>query len=73
MTGIDCCGGFCFIEEDPNAEFGQQPQGTCTSETPECSKHDERCTTSADCCPPEPGKLADTCIAGFCAHIVVVE
>jgi hypothetical protein len=72
-TGIDCCGGFCFIAEDTLDEFAEEPIGKCSSDTPGCAKRDERCVSSADCCPPETGKPANACIAGFCAHVPPVE
>jgi hypothetical protein len=53
-------------------EFGTEPVGTCTSDTPECSKTNERCVSSADCCPPEAGNPANTCIAGYCAYVPLV-
>lgn len=67
-TGIDCCGGFCFIPDSASNEFGD-PVGTCTSDTPQCAKRDERCVSDADCCAPMPGAAANSCIAGFCAFI----
>ena len=71
-SGIDCCGGFCFIPDDRNTEFGEQPLGTCSSDVPTCAKRNERCTSSSDCCPPESeGEPQNTCIAGFCAFIAV--
>jgi hypothetical protein len=54
-SGIQCCGGYC----------GQVSGGLqCTSKPPPqgCSKQDDKCTTSADCC---DGK--DICINGRCA------
>ena len=68
LTGIDCCGGFCFIPEVED-EFGLEVTGTCTSETPECAKRDDRCTSDDDCCPPQPGDPGYVCIAGFCADL----
>jgi hypothetical protein len=48
-TGIDCCTGFCR-------------DGLCVPPPNHgCSKLDEKCTTSADCC-----ENAGTCIGGFC-------
>ncbi|MDD9934778.1 MAG: dickkopf-related protein [Myxococcales bacterium] len=69
LTGIDCCGGFCFIPEIEDNEFGIEPVGTCTSDVPECARRDERCLTDDDCCSPDPGEPFNTCIAGFCAFI----
>jgi hypothetical protein len=68
-SGIDCCGGFCSIPESTDSEFGTEPVGTCSSNTPMCSKTNERCTTTADCCPPKNGEHANSCIAGFCAYV----
>jgi hypothetical protein len=68
-TGIDCCGGFCFIPEDAASEFGV-PKGTCTSMPPMCARRDERCLNNDDCCDPEdPSEPHNTCIAGYCAYI----
>jgi hypothetical protein len=69
LSGVDCCGGFCFLP-DPT-EFGQPP-GMCSPPKNECATTDERCTTDADCCPPDPGLPQNTCIAGFCAYINVL-
>jgi len=69
LTGIDCCGGFCFITDDL-PEFAM-PIGTCNSEPPSCARKDERCAGDVDCCAPEPGQPADSCIAGYCAFIPV--
>ena len=72
-SGIDCCGGFCFVPEgNPDDEFGVELPGKCTSDVPECAKTNERCSSNADCCPPEPGKIANSCINGFCAVVVKV-
>lgn len=66
-SGIDCCGGFCYTTE-PAAEFGVVT-GSCSPMKVTCSKRDERCTTDADCCPPEGTAPRNSCIAGFCAYI----
>jgi len=65
-SGTDCCGGFCYVKES-DSEFATEPIGTCTAETPECAKINDRCTSTRDCCPPEPGQPEITCIAGVCA------
>jgi hypothetical protein len=65
-TGIDCCGGFCYIEQA--AEL-TEPVGSCSPQRMECSKRDERCVTSADCCPPPDGEPPYSCIAGFCTYV----
>jgi hypothetical protein len=67
-SGIDCCGGFCFVTEIDD-EFETEPIGKCTHDVPMCAKTNERCTTSGDCCPPEDGEMANSCIAGFCAQV----
>jgi hypothetical protein len=66
-SGTDCCGGFCYVP-DGDDEFGEA-QGTCTHDVPMCSKINERCTSTADCCPPEEGEPAISCIAGYCAVV----
>ena len=69
LSGIDCCGGRCYLPEP--TEFAQAP-GMCSPPPKnECAKTDERCTLSSDCCPPEPGKPMNSCIAGFCAVIML--
>jgi hypothetical protein len=67
-SGTDCCGGFCYVPEVED-EFGTEPVGKCSSDTPMCSKINERCTTMADCCPPKAGDPPILCIAGFCAVV----
>lgn len=55
LTGIDCCDGRCSND------------GICSAPPPgdqSCSKRDERCTTTADCC-----GLSDYCINDFCAFV----
>jgi WD40-like Beta Propeller Repeat len=66
LTGIDCCGGFCFIPEDAATdEFGVR-KGSCKKpEVDRCSNTDEACETTADCCNPN-----DSCIAGFCGQVI---
>ena len=66
-SGIDCCGGFCYFDKEPD-EFGEAI-GSCTPKMNTCAMRDERCTADADCCPPDPGMPANMCIAGFCAFI----
>jgi hypothetical protein len=65
-SGIDCCGGFCYI--DGPVEL-VDPVGSCSPKKMMCAKRDERCISDVDCCPPDPGQPANTCIAGFCAYI----
>jgi hypothetical protein len=66
-SGIDCCGGFCYLP-DSDTEF-IEPVGSCNPPMNKCAKTDERCLSDSDCCPPEPGEPRNTCIAGFCAYI----
>lgn len=64
-SGLDCCCGYCSVDEASGA-------GTCTCEPPMCSKTNEKCETSDDCCPPEsPDEPKNSCIGGFCTFIVV--
>jgi len=65
-SGIDCCGGFCYLESQ--AEL-TDPIGTCSPKMTVCSKRDERCISDADCCPPAGAETANACIAGFCAFV----
>jgi hypothetical protein len=65
-SGIDCCGGFCYLD---NQDELTDPVGMCTPKMTMCAKRDERCLQDSDCCPPQPGEPANTCIAGFCAFI----
>jgi hypothetical protein len=66
-SGVDCCGGFCYVPDTSDQEFAVEAKGMCTHDVPKCSKTNERCTTSADCCAPMMGQAANLCIAGFCA------
>ena len=68
-SGIDCCGGFCKIEE-PMGEFAGEPIGSCSPNEKPCAGRDEGCLTDADCC-NEPGQAVATCIAGFCAELLL--
>jgi hypothetical protein len=53
-TGIDCCTGFCR-------------DGLCVPPpTDECSKLDEKCSTTADCC----AETLARCVGGFCAVVL---
>jgi hypothetical protein len=65
-SGIDCCGGFCFVEQTQELA---EPTGSCSPKMTECAKRDERCTTDKDCCAPEPGELPNSCIAGYCTFV----
>jgi hypothetical protein len=50
-SGLDCCGGFCT-------------DGMCKMAPPPCSKIEDKCTTSAECCATTPPLV---CIGGRCA------
>ena len=67
-SGIDCCGGFCYL--DGPAELAE-PIGTCSPKkmTMECSRQDERCSAASDCCSNDPKAPPLMCIAGFCAVV----
>jgi hypothetical protein len=71
-TGIDCCGGTCYVPGPVSSEFGVEQKGSCMK-PPEktCAKRDERCVSTSDCCPPEGNATPNSCIAGFCAQIHV--
>ena len=69
-SGTDCCGGFCYVT---NAKLEFEAAGSCTSHPPMCSKTNGKCTTSGDCCPPEPGQRPNICIAGYCAMVQPVQ
>ena len=56
-SGLDCCGGFCV-------------GGMCKGSNPECSKVDDKCNTSTDCCQMQP-PLA--CIGGRCAIPPIIK
>jgi hypothetical protein len=69
-TGIDCCGGTCYFPATP-AEL-VEPVGSCSPpKMNACAKRDERCTSNADCCPPSGAEPSTSCIAGFCAVILL--
>jgi hypothetical protein len=65
-SGIDCCGGYCYID---NPVELLEPTGSCSPKMTMCAKRDERCVSDADCCPPTGNEAQNTCIAGFCAFI----
>lgn len=65
-SGLDCCCGFCTIEE--GAAVGQ-----CCKEVTTCSRTNERCSTDADCCPPSgPDEPQNICLGGFCGFVTVL-
>jgi hypothetical protein len=63
QSGLDCCTGFCDVK--PGAE-----KGMCVAEVM-CSKTNERCMTSKDCCPPAKGEPQNECIGGYCGFVVL--
>ena len=60
-SGIDCCGGFCYLNDNEI-----DPKGTCGPKMMMCSRQDERCSIASDCCGSD---VPLTCIAGFCAVV----
>jgi hypothetical protein len=67
-SGIDCCGGFCFI--DPESQEFADAVGTCTpKQMMMCSQKDDRCQRDIDCCMPQGDSPPYSCIGGFCAAI----
>lgn len=63
-SGLDCCCGYCAVEAGAAT-------GMCSCDPPVCSKTNEKCETSADCCPPEGDDPQNVCIGGFCTFILV--
>ncbi len=72
-SGIDCCGGFCYVPTPTSSEFKVEQKGTCDMpKVPTCSKTDEHCVTAADCCSPkDASQPKNSCIGGYCAVVVV--
>jgi hypothetical protein len=65
-SGLDCCCGYCLIDEKVGGE------GKCGCKPPECSKINEKCTTTADCCPPAiEGGEVPKCLGGYCGFLNV--
>jgi hypothetical protein len=64
-SGIDCCGGYCYLDGQPELT---EPVGTCSPKRKEmeCSRPDDRCSVASDCCGSDPPL---NCIAGFCAVV----
>jgi len=64
-SGIDCCGGYCYLEGQVELA---EPVGSCSPKKDEhvCSRPDERCSIASDCCGSDPPL---NCIAGFCAVV----
>jgi hypothetical protein len=64
-SGIDCCGGYCYLDGQPELA---EPVGTCSPKKDEnvCSRADDRCSRASDCCGSDPPL---NCIAGFCAVV----
>jgi hypothetical protein len=61
-SGVDCCTGFCT--KAPGAATGMcSPPKTCAG-------LNEKCTTDANCCPPENGEAPNSCIGGFCGFLL---
>jgi hypothetical protein len=67
-SGVDCCGGFCYFEGQPELV---DPVGTCepTKHMMMCSRRDERCSVYSDCCTTDPTEPQLMCIAGFCTQV----
>jgi hypothetical protein len=63
-SGLDCCCGYCLVADG-------QSEGKCGCEVPMCAKINEKCTTAAECCPPDGDGPKLHCIAGFCGFLVV--
>ncbi len=61
-SGLDCCTGFCDINED-------KTEGVCVEEVT-CSSLNERCEADEDCCAPGQGETQNTCIGGYCGFLI---
>ena len=67
-SGVDCCGGFCFVPDASDQEFGIEAKGMCTHDVPKCCKTNERCTIDARTAVRRRwASRRIMCIAGFCA------
>jgi hypothetical protein len=67
-SGVDCCGGMCYIEQA--AELAE-PVGTCSPKKHEmvCARSGDGCSASSDCCNDDPMQPPHMCIAGFCTMV----
>jgi hypothetical protein len=66
-SGLDCCCGYCTMADG-------QDKGMCTCEIPKCAKINEKCKTSADCCPAaNPALPMPMCLGGYCGFLSVVQ
>ena len=65
-SGIDCCGGFCYTDGQPELV---DPVGTCSPKRTMCSRRDEHCSVAGDCCTADPKEPQLMCIAGFCTQV----
>jgi hypothetical protein len=65
-SGVDCCGGFCYLDNNPELV---EPTGTCSPKKMECARRDDRCSAASDCCTTGPTEAALVCIAGFCTQV----
>jgi hypothetical protein len=64
-SGLDCCCGYCLAPAGATT-------GKCSCEVPKCAKINEKCKTTADCCPAaKPGDPEPTCIGGYCGFVML--
>jgi hypothetical protein len=64
-SGLDCCCGYCL------AAAGAAT-GSCTCDVPKCAKINEKCKTTADCCPAaKPTDPEPLCIGGYCGFVML--
>jgi hypothetical protein len=64
-SGLDCCCGYCSAAPGAAA-------GSCTCEIPKCAKINEKCKTTADCCPAaKPDDPEPICIGGYCGFVML--
>jgi hypothetical protein len=66
-SGLDCCCGYCLTPDG-------QDKGMCSCDVPKCAKINEKCKTTADCCPaPQPTDPAPMCLGGYCGFLSIVR
>jgi hypothetical protein len=66
-SGLDCCCGYCLTPDG-------QDKGMCSCEVPKCAKINEKCKTTADCCPAaRPDVPAPMCLGGYCGFLSIIN
>ena len=70
-SGIDCCGGFCYMPE-PVGEF-DEPVGTLLADEGDVLEARRALLLGCGLLPARGRGTPNTCIAGFCAYIPPLE